>query len=109
MSEIDFAGLGLPANVLGTLEKLGYKTPSAIQAKAIPALLAGRDLIGQAHTGTGNTAAFALPMLANIDASQARPHALILAPTRELAMQVAAACSRYSADLKCRVLAVYGG
>lgn len=105
-----FAGLGLPESLLETLNELGYQQPSPIQAQAIPALLAGRDLLGQAQTGTGKTAAFALPILSGLDNTQAKPQALILAPTRELAMQVAQSFERYSEKLgHCRVLAVYGG
>jgi ATP-dependent RNA helicase DeaD len=110
MSELTFAGLGLPDTLLSTITRLGYEKPSPIQAQAIPALLEGRDLIGQAQTGTGKTAAFALPILATINPNQAQPQALILAPTRELAMQVADALTTYSENVgNARVLAVYGG
>ena len=110
MSEPTFTGLGLPETLLSTLTSLGYQKPSPIQAQAIPLLLSGRDLIGQAQTGTGKTAAFALPILATMDNSSAKPQALILTPTRELAMQVAEAFTRYSENLgRCKVLAVYGG
>ena len=111
MSEsTDFSSLGLPESLLNTLTTLGYQKPSPIQAQVIPAFLAGRDLIGQAQTGTGKTAAFALPILAGIDNALPKPQALVLAPTRELAMQVAESFQRYSANLsRCRVLAVYGG
>src|SRR6478736_9633821 len=111
MSEAtDFSSLGLPERLLQTITSLGYQKPSPIQAQVIPAFLAGRDLIGQAQTGTGKTAAFALPILAGLDDALAKPQALVLAPTRELAMQVAEAFQRYSANLnRCRVLAVYGG
>jgi ATP-dependent RNA helicase DeaD len=111
MSEAtDFSSLGLPESLLNTLTSLGYSKPSPIQAQVIPAFLAGRDLIGQAQTGTGKTAAFALPILAGIDNTLPKPQALVLAPTRELAMQVAESFQRYSANLsRCRVLAVYGG
>jgi ATP-dependent RNA helicase DeaD len=111
MSEAtDFSSLGLPESLLNTLTTLGYEKPSPIQALVIPAFLAGRDLIGQAQTGTGKTAAFALPILAGIDNALPKPQALVLAPTRELAMQVAESFQRYSANLsRCRVLAVYGG
>lgn len=105
-----FAGLGLPDVLLQTLTELGYEKPSAIQARAIPVLMTGSDLIGQAQTGTGKTAAFALPLLASLDPEQRKPQALILTPTRELAMQVAEAFQRYSAKMpNCKVLAVYGG
>ena len=115
MSEpTDFTGLGLPETLLTTLTSLGYQKPSPIQQLAIPVLLSGRDLIGQAQTGTGKTAAFALPILATLTTPEAQgiktPQALILAPTRELAMQVAEAFTRYSENLgRCKVLAVYGG
>src|SRR5690606_33503259 len=115
MSEpTDFTGLGLPETLLSTLTSLGYEKPSPIQQMAIPVLLSGRDLIGQAQTGTGKTAAFALPILATLTTPEAlsvkTPQALILAPTRELAMQVAEAFTRYSENLgRCKVLAVYGG
>ncbi len=87
----DFAALGLPGPLLAALADVGYESPSPIQAQAIPPLLHGRDLIGQAQTGTGKTAAFALPLLARIDASASHPQLLVLAPTRELALQVAEA------------------
>jgi ATP-dependent RNA helicase DeaD len=111
MSEAtDFSSLGLPERLLQTITSLGYQKPSPIQAQVIPAFLGGRDLIGQAQTGTGKTAAFALPILAGLDDALAKPQALVLAPTRELAMQVAESFQRYSANLnRCRVLAVYGG
>ncbi len=110
MSEPTFAGLGLPDTLLSTITRLGYEKPSPIQAQAIPVLLEGRDLIGQAQTGTGKTAAFALPILATINPEHSQPQALILAPTRELAMQVADALTTYSENVgNCRVLAVYGG
>ena len=111
MSEpTDFTGLGLPETLLSTLTSLGYQKPSPIQSQAIPPLLAGRDLIGQAQTGTGKTAAFALPILSKLDNTSTKPQALILAPTRELAMQVAEAFQRYSENIgRCKVLAVYGG
>ena len=113
MTHTDFSSLGLPEALLATLTSLGYQKPSPIQAQSIPALLTGRDLIGQAQTGTGKTAAFALPILAGLSNNQAQaqsPQALVLAPTRELAMQVAEAFQRYSENLgHCRVLAVYGG
>jgi ATP-dependent RNA helicase DeaD len=111
MSEAtDFSSLGLPERLLQTISSLGYQKPSPIQAQVIPAFLGGRDLIGQAQTGTGKTAAFALPILAGLDDTLPKPQALVLAPTRELAMQVAESFQRYSANLnRCRVLAVYGG
>src|SRR3954454_20063770 len=83
-----FAELGLSAPVLKALEDVGYEAPSAIQAATIPPLLAGRDVVGRAQTGTENPAAFALPILTRLDLSQTTPQALVLAPTRELALQV---------------------
>ena len=105
-----FASLGLEAPLLTTLETLGYEEPTPIQREAIPPLLSGRDLLGQAATGTGKTAAFALPMLQRIaHAEKARPSALVLVPTRELAIQVGEAMQRYGKELRMSVLAVYGG
>ena len=106
----DFASLGLPGNLLAALAEVGYESPSPIQAEAIPLLLQGRDLLGQAQTGTGKTAAFALPLLARIDASQNHPQLLVLAPTRELALQVAEAMQTYARFLPgFHVLPIYGG
>ena len=105
-----FADLGLSAPVLKALKDVGYEAPSAIQAATIPALLAGQDVVGRAQTGTGKTAAFALPILSRLDLSQTSPQALVLAPTRELALQVCEAFESYAAHLKgVRVLPVYGG
>jgi ATP-dependent RNA helicase DeaD len=105
-----FSELSLPAFLLEALAEVGYEKPSTIQSMTIPPLLAGRDLVGQAQTGTGKTAAFALPVLASLDPAQARPQALVLAPTRELAIQVAEAFQTYAAHLKgFRVLPLYGG
>ncbi len=105
-----FAALGLEAPLLATLETLGYEEPTPIQREAIPPLLAGRDLLGQAATGTGKTAAFALPMLQSIShAARACPSALVLVPTRELAIQVGEAVQRYGKELRVSVLPVYGG
>jgi ATP-dependent RNA helicase DeaD len=107
---ITFADLGLGDAVLKALKDVGYENPSAIQAATIPPLLAGRDVLGVAQTGTGKTAAFALPILDRLDLSQKTPQALVLAPTRELALQVCEAFERYSAHLKgVHVLPVYGG
>ena len=106
----DFSALGLPGPLLAALAAVGYESPSPIQAQAIPLLLAGRDLLGQAQTGTGKTAAFALPLLARIDASAGHPQLLVLAPTRELALQVAEALQAYARFLPgFHVLPVYGG
>jgi ATP-dependent RNA helicase DeaD len=105
-----FAALGLEAPLLTTLETLGYEEPTPIQREAIPPLLTGRDLLGQAATGTGKTAAFALPMLQRIGhATRTHPSALVLVPTRELAIQVGDAVQRYGKELRVRVLPVYGG
>jgi ATP-dependent RNA helicase DeaD len=105
-----FTELGLPPALLEALSAVGYETPSPIQAQTIPPLLAGRDVLGQAQTGTGKTAAFALPLLAHINLALAKPQALILAPTRELAIQVAEALQKYAARLPgFHVLPIYGG
>ncbi|MFD4421001.1 DEAD/DEAH box helicase [Agromyces sp. NPDC058484] len=105
-----FSDLGLDGAVLKALDDVGYETPSAIQAATIPTLLDGRDVVGLAQTGTGKTAAFALPILARLDTSQKTPQALVLAPTRELALQVCEAFERYAAHLKnVHILPVYGG
>lgn len=105
-----FADLGLADSVLKAVKDLGYETPSAIQAATIPPLLAGRDVVGLAQTGTGKTAAFALPILSRLDTSQKKPQALVLAPTRELALQVCEAFERYATHLRgVHVLPVYGG
>src|SRR6476660_2076435 len=106
-----FAALGLEAALLTTLDTLGYEEPTPIQREAIPPLLAGRDLLGQAATGTGKTAAFTLPLLQRIAhmTPRAHPSALILVPTRELAVQVAEAVHRYGKELRLNVLAIYGG
>ncbi|QKX15820.1 DEAD/DEAH box helicase [Microbulbifer sp. YPW1] len=105
-----FDQLGLPTQILEAVTKLGYETPSPIQAQTIPSLLEGRDVLGQAQTGTGKTAAFALPLLAGLDLKSKRPQALVLAPTRELAIQVAEACQSYAANLKgFHVAPIYGG
>lgn len=104
-----FDTLNLPEPILKSLVELGYETPSPIQAASIPVLQSGRDLLGQAQTGTGKTAAFALPLLANIDLNKKHPQLLVLAPTRELAIQVAEAFQSYSRYMKCSVLPIYGG
>jgi ATP-dependent RNA helicase DeaD len=105
-----FARFGLGSELLQALAAIGYEEPSPIQAAAIPELLLGRDLVGQAQTGTGKTAAFALPMLAALDREQRKPQVLVLAPTRELALQVAEAFNSYSTHLSgVRTLAIYGG
>lgn len=105
-----FRDLGLSAPVLEALDEVGYEVPSPIQARMIPHVLAGRDVLGQAQTGTGKTAAFALPLISQIDLSQARPQVLVLTPTRELAIQVAEAFKRYACGLKgFHVMPIYGG
>ena len=105
-----FSDLDLPAALQRALNEVGYETPSAIQAMTIPHLLAGTDLVGQAQTGTGKTAAFALPALARLDMSQKTPQVLVLAPTRELAIQVAEAFQKYAHHLSgFHVLPLYGG
>ena len=105
-----FAALNLSAPLLKALADVGYETPSPIQAACIPPLLEGFDILGEAQTGTGKTAAFALPLLQKINVSLAKPQALILTPTRELAIQVAEALQRYAKHLPgFHVLPVYGG
>ena len=105
-----FRALGLAEPLLATLSDVGYETPSPIQAATIPPLLEGRDLLGQAQTGTGKTAAFALPILSRLDIGRGTPQALVLAPTRELAIQVAEAFQRYARQMPgFHVLPIYGG
>jgi len=105
-----FSDLQIHPAVLQAVVDVGYETPSAIQAATIPALLAGTDVVGLAQTGTGKTAAFAIPILSRIDVSSKATQALVLAPTRELALQVAEAFSRYGAHLpQVTVLPIYGG
>jgi ATP-dependent RNA helicase DeaD len=105
-----FAELGLIQSVLDALQEVGYETPSPIQAQTIPYLLQGRDVLGQAQTGTGKTAAFALPLLSRIDLKKLQPQVLVLAPTRELAIQVAEAFQRYASHMKgFHVAPIYGG
>jgi ATP-dependent RNA helicase DeaD len=107
---IDFAQLGLPEHLLQTIRQVGYETPSPIQAQSIPILLQGHDLIGQAQTGTGKTAAFALPLLAQLDTTNRNTQALVLTPTRELAIQVAEACQTYARNIPgFHVVPIYGG
>jgi ATP-dependent RNA helicase DeaD len=107
---IAFDQLGLSASMLAAIKDVGYEAPTRVQANAIPPLLAGRDLIGQAQTGTGKTAAFAIPILEGLDLDQVQVQALVLTPTRELCIQVAEAIHTYSKHLgRVRVLPVYGG
>jgi ATP-dependent RNA helicase DeaD len=104
-----FQDLGLSEELLLTLGELGYDEPTAIQEQAIPALLAGRDVIGQAQTGTGKTAAFGLPLLQYLDAVNQETQALVLTPTRELCIQVTQALRAYAEHLPVEVIAVFGG
>jgi ATP-dependent RNA helicase DeaD len=105
-----FGDLGLADPVLAAVASVGYEAPSPIQAATIPPLMAGRDLVGLAQTGTGKTAAFALPILSRLDLAQREPQALVLAPTRELAVQVAEAFERYAESMPgVHVLPIYGG
>lgn len=105
-----FAELGLAPAIYQVIDEVGYETPSPIQAQSIPPLLAGRDLLGQAQTGTGKTAAFALPLLSRLDLKKKSPQILVLTPTRELALQVAEAIRTYSRHLTgFQVLPIYGG
>ena len=104
-----FDDLNLHPQLMQALEERGYTEPTPIQAQMIPIMLTGADVVGQAQTGTGKTAAFSLPILQNLASGQKRPQALILSPTRELAMQVADAIQAYGTHLGVRVLAIYGG
>jgi ATP-dependent RNA helicase DeaD len=109
-ADLTFADLQIHPSVLQAVTDVGYESPSAIQAAVIPAMMAGSDVVGLAQTGTGKTAAFAMPILSKIDTTSKTPQALVLAPTRELALQVAEAFSRYGAHLpKINVLPIYGG
>jgi len=111
MDGMTFADLNLRSELLSALTDLGYEEPTPIQHEAIPAILAGRDLLGQAATGTGKTAAFALPILQRLaeEGTRSAPFALVLVPTRELAVQVSEAMHRYGRRLGTRVLPIYGG
>jgi ATP-dependent RNA helicase DeaD len=107
---LKFDDLSLSDNVMKAVKKVGYETPSPIQAEIIPHVLEGRDVIGQAQTGTGKTAAFALPLLSKIDLKQKSPQVLVLAPTRELAIQVSEAFQQYANFMRgFHVLPIYGG
>lgn len=109
-SDVLFDDLGLPEDLLAAVKELGFSAPTAIQAAAIPILLRGKDVVGVAQTGTGKTAAFALPLLAHIDPDKREVQALVLAPTRELAMQGAQAIESFAAKSRgVDVAAVYGG
>lgn len=108
--QLNFNNLGLSKQVLMALNDVGYEIPTPIQAQTIPQVLAGKDILGQAQTGTGKTAAFAMPLLSRIDLNKHEPQVLVLTPTRELAIQVAEAFQRYAAHLKgFHVLPIYGG
>ena len=109
MMTTEFTSLNLRPELVQTVITLGYTEPTPIQAALIPVMLTGVDVIGQAQTGTGKTAAFALPILHNLESNQRHVQALVLAPTRELALQVSEAMGQYGSQLKVRVLAVYGG
>jgi ATP-dependent RNA helicase DeaD len=105
-----FDQLALNKPLLTVLDEVGYETPSPIQAQTIPLLLQGKDVLGQAQTGTGKTAAFALPLLSNLDLKQKTPQVLVLTPTRELAIQVAEAFQKYASHMRgFHVLPIYGG
>ncbi len=105
-----FSDLGLPASLLKALNDVGYESATPIQAAAIPPMLEGKDVLGQAQTGTGKTAAFALPILTHVDVKIRHPQALVLTPTRELAIQVAEAFQKYAAHIKdFHVSPIYGG
>ncbi|MGH8106092.1 MAG: DEAD/DEAH box helicase, partial [Arenimonas sp.] len=105
-----FSDLNLSEPLMRILKEIGYESPSPIQSSCIPLILAGGDIIGQAQTGTGKTAAFALPLLNKIKIEQTKPQALVLAPTRELAIQVAEAFQKYATYMPgFHVLPIYGG
>ncbi len=109
-SEITFKQLGLNAQLIGALDKLGYENPTPVQEQSIPVLLKGKDIVAQAQTGTGKTAAFALPILNGINTKDSNTQAVVLAPTRELAIQVADNFKAYSAEVNnLQVLPIYGG
>ena len=107
---VSFDSLGLPETLLSAVKSIGFENSTDIQAKTIPPLLAGKDVLGEAQTGTGKTAAFGLPALAKIDVSLKKPQLMVLAPTRELAMQVAEAIESFGKNMKgLRVATLYGG
>ncbi len=109
-TKMTFGDLGLPENLLSAVLDLGFETPSPIQQACIPHLLNGRDVLGMAQTGSGKTAAFSLPLLAKIDAEERYPQMLVMAPTRELAIQVADACEQFTKHVKgVRIVTLYGG
>jgi ATP-dependent RNA helicase DeaD len=104
-----FEELNIADPIMKAIADMGFEEPSPIQAEAIPVLLEGKDLIGQAQTGTGKTAAFAIPVLQRLRPDLQRPQALIMAPTRELALQVAEEFAKIGRHVRVRELAVYGG
>src|SRR4051794_30031222 len=104
-----FAELGLPEHILRTIAELGFTEPTAIQEQAIPELLAGHDVIGQAQTGTGKTAAFGLPLLQYLDPDSEEVQAIVLTPTRELCIQVTQALRAYAEHLPVEIVAIFGG
>ena len=109
-ASVGFDALGLPENLVSAVKALGFETSTPIQAQTIPPLLAGKDVLGEAQTGTGKTAAFGLPALAKIDVTIRKPQLMVLAPTRELAIQVAEAIETFAKDMKgLRVATLYGG
>src|ERR1700742_751647 len=109
-ADLTFGDLQIHPSVLQAVGDVGYESPSPIQVATIPAMRAGSDVVGLAQTGTGKTAAFAIPILSKIDPRSRATQALVLAPTRELALQVAEAFSRYGAHLpRINVLPIYGG
>ena len=109
-ASIGFDALGLPENLVSAVKALGFETSTPIQAQTIPPLLAGKDVLGEAQTGTGKTAAFGLPALAKIDVNLRKPQLMVLAPTRELAIQVAEAIETFAKDMKgLKVATLYGG
>src|SRR4030088_3441800 len=105
----DFQALGLSEPVLRGLDELGFEEPTPAQARAIPPLLAGRDVVVQALTGTGKTAAFGIPLVERLDVDRNVPQAIVLAPTRELAVQVAEVLSRLGRHRGVRLVPIYGG
>ena len=110
ITESNFNDFGLSKPILKVLDQVGYETPSPIQAKTIPLIMEGRDVLGQAQTGTGKTAAFALPLLSKLELKPVQPQVLVLTPTRELAIQVAEAFQRYASFIKdFHVVPIYGG
>ncbi|MDG2959290.1 DEAD/DEAH box helicase [Bisgaard Taxon 10/6] len=109
-TKITFGDLGLPDFILSAVSEMGFESPSPIQQACIPHLLEGRDVLGMAQTGSGKTAAFSLPLLAQIDSNEKYPQMLVMAPTRELAIQVAEACEQFSKNAKgIHIVTLYGG